>query len=157
MWDHVLEAEKGKISAESEKGGVKKELQACQTKLATAEDMLRDAEIQKRILKMKAQISKDDADKPLYMMEQENMWLSASNTELRLQLKMSKEKEQKLKEELAVQEERVATLHAELERRRREREEEEIASHKCQLSDTRRQQQLAKEEYNTTESVNNVL
>ena len=156
MFERVLEAEMGKISAEADKGSLEKELQVVQTKLAAAEDRLRDAEMHKRILKMRAQIYKDDADKPQRMLEQENMRLSASNTELHFQLKISKEKEQKLKEELAVQEDRVATLHAELERRRREREEEEIASHKCQLSDARRQQQLAEEEYNT-ECVNNLL
>ena len=153
MYDCVL---KGKISAEAVKGALEKELQVVQTKLAAAEDRLRDAEMNKRILKRRAQIYKDDADEPRWMMEQENMRLSASNTELRFQLKISKEKEQKLKEELTVQEDRVATLHAELERRRREREEEEIASHKSQLSDTRGQQQLTEEEYNT-ESVNNLL
>ena len=48
MFERVLEAEMGKISAEADKGSLEKELQVVQTKLAAAEDRLRDAEMHKR-------------------------------------------------------------------------------------------------------------
>ena len=138
---HLLEAEKEKISAEADIRALAKKVQEVENKLCVADDKLREAERHKQLLKRRAQIYKDDADEPQWERKVELMKLSASNAELRLQLKASKEKEQKLKEGMTVLEKRVASLLAEIERGRREREEEEVASHECQLSDARRQQQ----------------
>ena len=101
--------------------------------------------MQMQLLKKEAESYKDEVKEIHNKMEEENMRLSSDLAELRLQEEAARMRVQETERERAALETRVAVLQAKVESGRREREEE-VASHKRQLINARRQQDMVEEE-----------
>ncbi len=151
----MLEAEKGKCLAEAVKKALEEKVREIGSKLSAAEDKLivadgklNKAEMQKQLLRKEAESYKKEVKEThdrMDKMEEENMHLSSDLAKLCLQAEAARMSMQETERERAALETRVAVLQAEVESGRREREEE-VASHECQLSDARRQQETVEGE-----------
>ena len=131
---HVLEAEKGKFCAETEKRVLEERVQEVGKKLSAADDKLREAELQKQLTEKEAQSYKEEVTQ-----------LSAGLAEMCLQKEAVKDRVQEVEGERAALETRVASLQAEVESGVKEKEEE-VRALEQKLGDARKQQQTVEEE-----------
>ena len=130
----MLEAEKGKFCAETEKRFLEERVQEVGKKLSAADDKLREAELQKQLTEKEAQSYKEEVTQ-----------LSAGLAEMYLQKEAVKDRVQEVEGERATLETRVASLQAEVESGVKEREEE-VSAFEQKLGDARKQQQTVEEE-----------
>ena len=127
----MLEAEKGKFCADTEKRLLEERFSE---KLCAADDKLREAELQKQLTEKEAQSYKEEVTQ-----------LSAGLAEMCLQKEAVKDRVQEVEGERAVLETRVASLQAEVESGVKEKEEE-VSALEQKLGDARKQQQTVEEE-----------